>query len=134
MLVKRVCHTWALTCVLIVGALAAMGAEPAADAAKPWVVKIHADWCPTCVRLMPTWERIEAERARLVVFDVTDERTSLAAARQAEKLGLTEFFGAFGKRTGTIAVLDPDSARPVKVLKGETDLRAYEQAITAAGG
>ncbi len=89
MLVKRVCHSWVLTCVLIAGALAAIGAAPAADAAKPWVVKIHADWCPTCVRLMPTWERIEAE-------------------------------------------LDPDTARPVKVLKGETELRAYEQAITAA--
>ena len=114
-----------------------MGAEPAADAAKPWVVKIHADWCPTCVRLMPTWEQIEAEladRTRLVVFDVTDERTTLAAARLAEKLGLTEFFQAFGKRTGTIAVLDPDTARPVKVLKGETELRAYEQAVTAAAG
>jgi len=107
----------------------------AADASRPFVVKVHADWCGTCLRLAPTWEALQAQLgdgARLVVLDVTD-RARLAAARaQAERLGLSTFFEAHKSKTGTVAVLRGDDRAPVEVLKGVTDAARYRDAVEAA--
>jgi thiol-disulfide isomerase/thioredoxin len=121
-------------------ALLAWGVGPAAaqisaaDDPRPFVVKVHASWCGTCTALEPTWKKIEADyadRARLVVFDVSDKKSLAEARATAEVLGLSAFLDEYKGSTGTIAVLRSDRV-PVAVLKGEMDLTAYDQAISKA--
>jgi thiol-disulfide isomerase/thioredoxin len=106
----------------------------AADDPRPFVVKVHASWCGTCAALEPTWKRIEADygdRARLVVFDVSDRKSVAASRALAEVLGLSAIFEKYKGSTGTIAVLRSDR-EPVAVLKGEMDLATYKRAIDEA--
>jgi thiol-disulfide isomerase/thioredoxin len=127
----------ALVAVLVLGITASAGAdqqERQAASAKPFVVKVHADWCGTCTMLEPTWIRIENElggKARVVVFDVTDKQSLEKARAAAEVLGLVEFFDRYKSKTGTIGVLAADGT-PVVVLKGERDFGAYDAAVEKA--
>jgi thiol-disulfide isomerase/thioredoxin len=112
-------------------------AAPADEEARPYVVKVHADWCGTCRKIMPVWTRIEeeyGERVRLVVFDVTDRERLEVARRDAERDGLLEFFDAYKAKTGVIAVIDGATRQPIRVLKGETDFARYETEIERALG
>lgn len=123
----------ALLVALAAGPAAATPAEP--DPGRPFVVKIHADWCGTCTRLAPTWTRIEQElggRARVVVLDVTN-RERLGRSRElAEELGLGAFFERHRGGTGVIAVLDGATGEPIALHKGETDFAVYERAVEDA--
>lgn len=110
--------------------------DPSHEPARPYIVKVHADWCGTCAMLEPTWRRIESEyrdRARLVVFDVTDRKRLAASRATAEVLGLEAFFDEYKSQTGTIAVLTAQK-QTVAVLRGELDLAAYREAVDAALG
>ncbi len=105
------------------------------DASRPFVVKIHADWCGTCTRLKPTLEALEkkvGDGARLVVLDVTDKQTLARATAEADRLGIREFFDTYKSRTGTVGVLDGASREPVSVLKGELDVAEYQRALAKA--
>lgn len=109
------------------------GAEP--DAGGPLVVKIHADWCGTCVKLNPTWDELQArygESARFVVLDVTDKSATVASGVEADRLGISEFFDANKGRTGTIAILNAKTGEVVEVFKGEFDPAAYEGPLAGA--
>src|SRR6266571_7334983 len=80
----------------------------AANPSKPFVVKLHAQWCPVCMLTKTVWSQIEAaysDRVNLVVFDFTNQTTTDASGAEARRLGLEEFFENTGS-TGTIAVLD----------------------------
>jgi thiol-disulfide isomerase/thioredoxin len=115
------------------------GAEEAAPATPvsptgPLVVKIHADWCGTCVKLTSVWEELQAgygDSARFVVLDVTDRSATVASAIEAERLGISEFFDANKGRTGTIGILDPATGEAVEIFKGETDAEVYESPLAA---
>ncbi len=114
------------------------GAEEAASATPastgPLVVKIHADWCGTCVKLTSVWEELQAgygDSARFVVLDVTDRSATVASAIEAERLGISEFFDANKGRTGTIGILDPATGKAVEIFKGETDAEVYENPLAA---
>ncbi len=124
----------ALLCLVALLALpvAATAGEMAAE--RPYLVKVHADWCGTCVRLDSTWKELQAAydgKAELVRFDVTDRDAIEASRKEAERLGLTGFFEDHKAKTGIIAVLDAER-KPVEVLKGETDLDAYGRAFDQA--
>ena len=122
----------ALAAAFTLGVAASSGR--AASDAKPVVVKVHADWCGTCTRLNPTWKQLESEfdgRADLVVLDVTNKDTIAASRATAEKMGLMPFFEEYKSQTGTIGVLDA-KREPIAVLKGETDISKYEQALNEA--
>src|SRR6187401_2048325 len=46
---------------------------------KPYVVKLHAQWCPVCMVTKDVWSDIAsayAGRVHLVVFDFTSEATT----------------------------------------------------------
>jgi thiol-disulfide isomerase/thioredoxin len=106
----------------------------AGEAGPPFVVKIHADWCGTCVRLPPTFEALEKELdgdARLVVLDVTDAQTAERSRAEAERLGVEASYEEYRGRTGTVGVLDA-SGRPVAVLKGATQVAKYLVALAKA--
>jgi thiol-disulfide isomerase/thioredoxin len=105
------------------------------DASRPFVVKIHADWCGTCTRLEPTLDALEKEvgdGARIVVLDVTDKQTLAGATAEADRLGIREFFETYKSKTGTVGVLDGASREPVRVMKGELDVAEYQRALAKA--
>ena len=105
------------------------------DPSRPFVVKIHADWCGTCVRLDPTIEALReslGSRARIVVFDVTDKGTLARATTEADRLRLRAFFDQYKSKTGTVGVLHGATREPVSVFKGELDTAKYEAAVARA--
>ena len=107
----------------------------ARDAETPFLVKIHADWCGTCTRMEPTWEKIEARegtQVRVVIFDVTDRASVARSREEADRLGLRAFFDEYRGRTGTAAVLHGATREPLEVWKGELDASVYESALAAA--
>jgi thiol-disulfide isomerase/thioredoxin len=128
----------ALCLVLAMSTLGtAVRAEDAAELseAKPFVVKIHADWCGTCRMLEPTWLKIQSElgdRAHLVKFDVSDRAAAEQSQAEAERLGLSEFYRKYRASTGTIGVLDGRTFEPVAILRGERDLSKYREAVEKA--
>lgn len=109
-----------------------------ADAAAPgapWVVKLHAQWCPVCMLTKGIWSAIEREysgRVRLAVFDFTDEATTAATRADAERLGLGAVLEQAGFATGTILVLDGRTKEITARLHGSRDFAEYRAAIDAA--
>jgi len=123
----------------LAGSAAAAGSGEAvsadADASKPFLVKIHADWCGTCTRMNPTFEALQQKvgsETRIVVLDVTDKSTTAAARAEAERLGVTGFFDQYKSKTGTVGVLRGDSREVVQVIKGATDPGRYVTALEQA--
>jgi thiol-disulfide isomerase/thioredoxin len=116
----------------VVPALAA--AEAAADGA-PWVVKLHAQWCPVCMMTKGIWSQLEqtyAGRVRLAVFDFTNDTTTAASRAEAERLGLTAVFNEAAFATGSILVLDGKDEHIAAWIAGSRDFADYRSAIDAA--
>jgi thiol-disulfide isomerase/thioredoxin len=104
-------------------------------AALPLVVKIHADWCGTCVKLNPTMAQLEEQlggEARVVVLDVTDKDALEKSSARADALGIRAFFDEYKSKTGTVGVLRPGDPTPVAVYKGETEVAPYLAAVEKA--
>ena len=137
--------------VVLVAALAATGAilyarnaapvvptiaaADAAAAGTPWVVKLHAQWCPVCMLTKSMWSEIEKNydgRVRLAVFDFTDEVTTAATRAEAQRLGLGAVLEEAGFATGTILVLDGRTKEIVDWINGSRDFAEYRTAIDAA--
>lgn len=124
---------------LVLAALLGLGltavSVQAEQAAKPMIVKIHADWCGTCVRLNSTMAALEEEvgdDAVIVVLDVTDRNAVTASAAEADRLGIDAFFDAYKAKTGTVGVLTANG-ETVVVLKGEFGTEKYLAAVKRAG-
>ncbi len=122
--------------VLLLASGALADAKSRSCQTKPLVVKIHADWCGSCRATQQTWDKIVtdlADEATAVKFDVSDRDAHRASAADAKRLGISEFFQEYDRRTGVIAVLDCNSREPLVVFGGERDFDKYRDAIRKAG-
>ncbi len=103
-----------------------------ADAAgKPFVVKLHAQWCPVCLTTKGVWDDIRgayAGRVNLVVLDFTNEETTRASEAEATRLGLRAVLDEWGGATGYVLVLDATGVTR-HAIKGSRDPAVYRQAI-----
>src|SRR4051812_48665516 len=83
--------------------------QPGVGTQKPFVVRIHARWCPVCMITKGTWTDLQGGytgRVHLVVFDLTNDETATLSRAEATRLGLAKFFDEHGGETGAIFVLD----------------------------
>jgi hypothetical protein len=106
----------------------------AADPSRPYVVKLHAQWCPICMLTKTVWSQIEVAysgRANLVVFDFTNQATTDLSRAEARRLGLEKFFDEHAGTTGTIAVLDGRTKEETASVHGIKGFDEYRAAIDA---
>ena len=112
-----------------------VSALEAAKVGKPYVVKLHAQWCAVCMITKDVWTQIEksyAQRVNLVVLDFTTDANVAASRAEAARLGLTKFFDEYGGATGSIVVLDGRTKDVTASINGSRDFADYRVAIDAA--
>ena len=112
-----------------------ISAAEAANTSRPYVVKLHAQWCPICMLTKTTWSHIEVAysgRANFVVFDFTNQATTDRSRAEAKTLGLEKFFVRNAGATGTIAVLDGRTKEEAASIHGIRGLDEYRAAIDAS--
>jgi thioredoxin family protein len=118
-------------------AVPALSAADVSNTARPYVVKLHAKWCPVCMVTKGVWSQIASTygtRANLVVFDFTNQATTDASRVEARRLGLEKFFDQYDGATGIIAVLDGRTKKELASIGGSRDFADYRTAIDAALG
>jgi hypothetical protein len=116
-------------------AVHAIATADAAEAGAPWVVKLHAQWCPVCMLTKGVWSDIEEQyegRVRLAVFDFTNEDTTAATRMEAQRLGLAGVLEEASGVTGTVLVLDGRTKEILAWINGSRDFADYRAAIDAA--
>ena len=115
-------------------AVPALSAVDAANTSRPYVVKLHAQWCPICMLTKAVWSQIEvaySARANFVVFDFTNQATTERSRAEAKRLGLEKFFDDNAGTTGTIAVLDGRTKEEAASIHGIRGFDEYRSAIDA---
>jgi thiol-disulfide isomerase/thioredoxin len=111
-----------------------ISAVEAANTSKPYVVKLHAQWCPICMLTKTVWSQVEVAysgRANFVVFDFTNQATTDRSRAEAKRLGLEKFFDDNAGGTGTIAVLDGRTKEEAASIHGIRGFDEYRAAIDA---
>lgn len=107
----------------------------ASAAGKPYVVKLHAQWCAVCLVTKDEWSRIEkayAGRVNLVVLDFTNEAKTNASRAEAARLGLQKFYDEYEGATGMIVVVDGRTRQVREAIGGSRHFDEYRAAIEAA--
>ena len=102
---------------------------------KPFVVKLHAQWCPVCLVTKDVWSDIAeayADRVNLVVMDFTNDATTAASWAEARRLGFGESFDEYGGASGFIVVLDGRTREVTSAIGGSRDVGEYRTAIDDA--
>ena len=113
----------------------AISSAEASDTSRPFVVKLHAQWCPVCMTTKSVWSQIErtySGRVNLVVFDFTNDATTLATRAEAKRLGLEKAFDENAGSTGTILILDGRTREVTTSIHGSRDFAEYRSAIDAS--
>jgi thiol-disulfide isomerase/thioredoxin len=108
-----------------------IAAAEAVESGRPFVVKLHAQWCPICRIGKGAWSQIEeayAGRVNLLVLDFTSDATTEASRAEAKRLGLGAFFDEYAGVTGPVAVLD-GRTRDVTAFISGRDFAEYRAAI-----
>jgi thiol-disulfide isomerase/thioredoxin len=112
-----------------------LSAADVSNTAKPYVVKLHAKWCPICMVTQGVWTEIAKTyrgRVNLVVLDFTTDANTEASRAEASRLGLAKMFDEYGGATGVIVVVDGRTKEVTSAIKGSRDIREYHAAIDAA--
>src|SRR5688572_25137752 len=83
--------------------LAAISVAEAEAPTRPYVIRMHAQWCHFCRGTKGAWEQTVAaygDRANLLVLDFTNEDTWIASEAEARRLKLDgvlqDWYGASG--------------------------------------
>ena len=111
-----------------------ISAADASNPTKPFVVKLHAQWCAVCMITISVWEQITDEyagRVNLLVLDFTNDQTTDASRRAAERVGLGRLFEETGS-TGVVLVVDGRSKEVTASIAGSRDVAEYRAAIDTA--
>ena len=111
-----------------------VSASEASNPTKPYVVKLHAQWCAACMMTKGVWAKVSesyAGKVNLLVLDFTNEEKTAASREEAKRLGLDAFFNEHAGTTGSIMILDGKSKTVKRELEGSRDFADYRAAIEA---
>jgi len=101
------------------------------------LVKYHADWCPKCRSLDPTYDQVRADQAGknvlFVKLDKTNKATSLQAEYLSAEVGLGQHWPNYGRRTGVMVLFDAKTGKVVEEFYAGTNAGQVNEAIAAAG-
>ena len=106
-----------------------------ANSGKPFVVKLHAQWCPVCMVTKDVWSEIEEAyrgRVHFVVLDFTSQAKTDASRIEAKRLGLSQVFEDYQDVTGALLVVDGRTRNVTADIGGNRDLADYRAAIDSA--
>ncbi len=115
--------------------VASLSAADAAASAKPYVIKMHARWCPYCLLQKDEWSRIEqayAGRVNFVVLDATNDAAVERSRVDAERLNMREFFDEYNGATGLVVVLDGRTKEVLAEVGGNAPFEEFQAAIDGA--
>jgi thiol-disulfide isomerase/thioredoxin len=118
-----------------INAAPSVSATSVADPGKPFVVKLHARWCPYCLIQKDEWSEIETAytgRVNFVVLDFTNERTTERSRSEAKRLDLVSFFDEYAGVTGVVVVVDGRTKEVLAEIAGNQTFEEYRAAIDAA--
>ena len=102
---------------------------------RPYLVKVHAKWCPICMTTKGVWSELQTAytgKVNLVVFDNTNKETIEASRKEAKRIGLDAFFKEHGGETGGIFLLDGKSKTVKESFHGSRESAEYKTAIEGA--
>lgn len=102
---------------------------------RPYVVKMHAQWCPVCRVTKDVWSDIQTAytgKVNLIVLDFTNDDTTRASRAEAARLGLAPLFDEYEGATGYVVILDGRTKEVRNEIKGRRDFAEYQAAIDAA--
>ena len=111
-----------------------ISASEASHPTKPFVVKLHAQWCAVCLITTSAWSQIEKEydgRVNFLVLDFTDDKTTDASKAAAERVGLGRIFEESGS-TGVVLIVDGRTKEVTASIAGSRNVGEYREAIDAA--
>lgn len=114
-----------------------LSAAEVASANKPFVIKLHAQWCPKCRMTKGVWTEIEAayaDQVHMVVLDFTDDERVRASEAEARRLGLDVVWDEYAGATGIVLVLDRDRGVTAEIGGGNRNVDHYRTAIDAVLG
>jgi len=98
------------------------------------VVKFHADWCGSCVKLGPPLESLQASFAGqpvdFVRLDLTSDATRAAAQAQVTRLGLEKIFESYGNKTGFALIIDAASGQVLGEIRASQEIGAMQALVT----
>ena len=112
----------------------AISAAEASNPGKPFVVKLHSQWCHLCLITTSAWSQIEQEyagRVNFLVLDFTDDQTTDASKAAAERVGLGRVFEESGS-TGVVLVVDGRTKDVTASIAGSRNVAEYRAAIDNA--
>jgi thiol-disulfide isomerase/thioredoxin len=112
----------------------AISAAEASDPGRPFVVKLHSQWCHLCLITTQAWSQIEKEyagRVNFLVLDFTDDQTTDASKAAAERVGLGRVFEESGS-TGVVLVVDGRTKDVSASIAGSRNVAEYRAAIDNA--
>jgi hypothetical protein len=70
-----------------------------------------------------------AGKVNFVALDVSDKASTTKATETAKKLGLDKFFAENKSETGTIAILDPATAKALIKEQNNADVATYKKSL-----
>jgi thiol-disulfide isomerase/thioredoxin len=103
----------------------AISAEEASNPSKPFVVKLHSQWCHVCLITTPAWSQIQkeyAKRVNFLVLDFTDDQTTDAGRVAAERVGLGRIFEEAGS-AGVVLIVDGRAKEVTASIAGQPGCR-----------
>ncbi len=141
---RKVLLTAGLACVIVSVMIAgfagdADGREPRAE--RPAAIKlpeliavrVHADWCKDCKKLDPVYSELKARTGGKPVLFVTLDKTDKASSQQAEYLagvlGIEDAWSKYGKKVGTVLLIDAKRKSVATPLKADSTFETIEAEI-----
>ncbi len=100
------------------------------------VVKFHADWCGSCVKLDSPLQDLQAtfsdQPIDFVRLDLTDDTSRAVAKEKVGRLGLDEIFASYGSKTGFALLIDAESGEVLGELRASQELEAMRGQVESS--